>query len=185
MIASSLHSSLLCGICGICTAAQIPGDRVCQGLRFVCWFVDAITHSLYPRPGLDEAMLLLLLLLLLCMWLANVDVGRRVTAGQARSRCPFSFHPIARCSIRTVRRLALHLAAWYDDTVQQHNAQYTHISFTQHRHVVLLPAYCKAGLCAVQGAALPHETGGHDVGDVLGFSRLFWASTVLRLLPLA
>lgn len=30
----------------------------------------------------------------------------------------------------------------------------------------------------MQGAALPHETGGHDVDDVLGFSRLFWASTV-------
>lgn len=43
MIASSLYSSLLCGICGICTTAQIPGDRVCQGLRFVCWFVDAFT----------------------------------------------------------------------------------------------------------------------------------------------
>lgn len=44
---------------------------MCQGLRFVCRFVDAITQSLYSRPGLDEALLLLVLLLLLCRWLST------------------------------------------------------------------------------------------------------------------
>lgn len=79
-----------------------------------------------------------------------------------------------------MRRLALYLASDEIHTLAHSLAQL----FTQHYYVVLHPAYCRTGLGARQGAALPHETGGHDVDDVLGFSRLSWASSVPPLLRL-
>lgn len=109
-------------------------------------------------------------------------------------------HLIARCLLHQarVRRVAFH---WLTCETGKHttSAMNIHISSAfnhtqlctepdsltgsdrQHDDVGLCPAYpryCRTGLGARQGAALPHETGGHDVEDVSGFSRLFWPSTV-------
>jgi hypothetical protein len=75
---------------------------------------------------------------------------------------------------------------WRDSKTQNSQTIYTHFPHMTGIHDSLqallrraasrLLAYCRAALGPGQGAALPHETGGQDVGRVLGFSRFFWAS---------